>query len=309
MVSPRNNPVANKLKKRLIIDHCSRWIFMLGALFAIALFICIVFTLAIKSTAILSRFSLLELLFTAPWDPERQLFGFFPAIVGTFYVTALSMAFAVPISILSALYLAEYIQGKMQTVLTSLVDVLAAVPSVVFGLFGLIVVAPFVNNYLAPVFGMKTTGYGIMTASLVLSIMVFPIIISLTVESINSLPDELRESALALGDTHWGLTRSVLLRAAGPGIISAVLLGFGRAFGETIAAAMVIGGTNLIPASVFSSGQTLPSLLVNTFGEMMSLPLTQSALIFVALILLIVVTAFNILATVTRKNFERKWRY
>lgn len=300
---------STKLGRRLLVERLtSRWL-LLAALFATGLFVVIVATLVTKSSMVLSQYSLWNLLVEAEWNPGRDSFGFFPAIVGTVYVTGIAMAISVPISVLAALYVAEYTRGRLQTVLTSFVDVLAAIPSVVFGLFGLIVVVPFVDEFLAPAFGADSTGVGIVTAGLVLAIMVFPIIISLSVESLNSLPVELRESALALGDTKWGVTRRVLLRGAGPGVISAVLLGLGRAIGATIAIAMLIGGQTVVPSSPFDAGQTLPSLIVSTFGEMMSIPLTQSALIFAALILLVIVTLFNLLATVLKTRFERRWSY
>jgi phosphate transport system permease protein len=147
------------------------------------------------------------------------------------------------------------------------------------------------------------------TASLTLAIMVFPIIISLSIESLQAVPVELREVSLSLGATKWQTVKKVLFRAAGPGIISAVLLGFGRAFGETMAVAMIIGNKNQIPGSILEAGQTLPSLIVSSFGEMMSIPLQQSALIFVALTLFVIVTVTNTIAKIVNNKLANKWRY
>jgi phosphate transport system permease protein len=137
--------------------------------------------------------------------------------------------------------------------------------------------------------------------------MVFPIIISLSLEALQMLPIELREVSLSMGMTRWETIRHVLFKAAAPGLISATLLGFGRAFGETMAVAMVIGGKNQL-AGLFSAGQTMPSLIVNSFGEMMSIPIEQAALIFVALLLFIIVTIFNILARIIKNRLKEKWR-
>jgi len=262
-----------------------------------------------RSLPILSEYSLVAMLTSANWDPARNEFGFLPAIVGTIYVTALSMAMGVPLALLAAIYIAEYAEGRLKTLVASFVDVLAAIPSVIFGLVALIVVVPFVGQYVAPLFGAGSAGVGIFTVSLVMAIVVTPFMISLTVESLEALPDELRESSLGVGATKLETIRSVLLRAAGPGIFSAILLGFGRVFGATIVPALLIGGQTQLPDSVFATGQTLPTLIVNDFGELMSLPLTQSALIFVGLMLVVVVWLFNFGAMLVRRRLQRRWQY
>lgn len=285
---------------------CKAMQFLAG--FAFILFIAIFLTLLSKSQMVISNYSLKELLFSPNWDPERYSFGFFPALIGTIYVTFIAMAIAIPVSILSAVYISEYTSSNIRSYLSSFIDILAGVPSVVFGICALLVVVPFVSDRLGPALGIETTGMCIFTAGLVLAVMVFPIIISLSVESLKALPIELREATLSLGSTKWETTKNVLLKAAGPGIFSAVLLGFGRAFGETMAVAMVIGGRNLVPSSIFSAGQTLPSLIVSSFGEMMSIPMEQSALVFVALMLFIIVTFFNVLARYVNSKLKERWK-
>lgn len=297
------------LTKRLMLDSAARALFQLLTWFGILIFIAILLVLAGKSVPVLNEHSVSALLFSGAWNPEVGHFGFLPAIVGTLLTTAVAMVLVIPIGILASLYIAEYARAGIRTLLSSAVDILAAIPSVIFGLFGLLLVAPFVDNVLAPLFGAQTTGLGILTASLVIAAMTLPIIISMSVESLMSVPNSLRETVLSLGETKSGVATRILLKAAGPGIFSAVLLGFGRAFETSIAVAMVIGGKNLIPDSLFDAGQTLPSLIVNTFGEMMSLPVTQSALIFAALILFLVVTGFNLVAALVRVKLERRWKY
>lgn len=295
--------------RRVIADSIAKAVIQVITWAAIALFVAILLTLAGKSLPVLGEHSLANLLFSGTWNPEAGAFGFLPAIVGTLLVMLVSMTLAIPVAILASLYIAEYARGRTQAWLSSAVDMLAAIPSVIFGLFGLLLVAPFVDDVLAPLVGAETTGLGIMTAGLVVAAMTLPIIISMSVESLKALPNSLRESTLSLGETRSGVAVNILLRAAGPGIISGVLLGLGRAFEASIAVAMVIGGKNVIPGSLFDAGQTLPSLIVNTFGELMSLPITQSALIFAALVLFLVVTFFNIMATLVRAHFEKHWKY
>ncbi|WP_255170925.1 phosphate ABC transporter permease subunit PstC [Natrononativus amylolyticus] len=298
-----------RLERRLLLERLSSYWLLGAGLFAVALFSLIVLTLVQQSIPIVSEHSLVQMLTSSNWDPAQEEFGFLPAIVGTLYVTALSMALGTPIAILAAIYIAEYAEGRLKIVVSSFIDVLAAIPSVIFGLVGLIVVVPFVGDYLAPAVGAHSIGLGIVTVSLVMAIIVTPFMISLSVESLEALPDELRESSLGVGATKWETTRSVLLRAAGPGIFSAILLGFGRVFGATIVPAMLIGGQTTIPESPFDAAETLPTLIVNDFGELMSIPLTQSALIFVGLMLLVIVWLFNFGAMLIRRRLQRRWQY
>lgn len=294
----RNN-LDKTIKYLMLIIICAVFIF-----FA-ALFIMLIY----RSQLILSRYSVSELLFSSRWDPDRGLYGFLPAVTGTFFVTVFSLLIAVPISILSAVYISEYMPSTVKSCFQAFIDVLAGIPSVVFGLCALLVLVPFTRDVIGPLFGVNTTGMCVFTAALVLAAMVFPVIISITVESLSILPIELKEQFLSLGATKWQLIETVLFRAAGPGIISGIILGLGRAFGETMAVTMVIGNKNILMPSVFSPGQTLPGLIVSSFNEMMSVPEHQSALIFVSLILFIIVLFFNILANVIKNRLKRRWRY
>lgn len=300
---------SRRLDRRLLAERLSSVWFTIAGVFAVALFALIVLTLVQRSLPILSEFSLVQLVTSSSWDPAQNRFGFLPAIVGTVYVAVLSMLMGTPIAILAAVYIAEYAEGWTKVLISSFIDVLAAIPSVIFGLVALVTVVPFVGDYLAPTLGYDSTGLGIFTVSLVMAIVVTPFMISLAVESLEALPDELRESSLGVGATKWETIRKVLLRAAGPGIFSAVLLGFGRVFGATIVPAMLIGGQTQIPESLFATGQTLPTLIVNDFGELMSIPLTQSALIFVGLMLVVVVWLFNFGAMLARRRLRRRWQY
>ncbi|WP_369728251.1 phosphate ABC transporter permease subunit PstC [Natrarchaeobius versutus] len=309
MESTESDRRSGRLARRLYLERLSGYWLRGAGYFAIALFCLIVLTLVHRSVPLLAEYSLVQMLTSANWDPSQNQFGFLPAIVGTIYVAVLSMLMGTPIAILAAIYIAEYAEGRLKVVVSSFIDVLAAIPSVIFGLVALLVVVPFVGNYLAPTVGSSATGLGIFTVSLVMAIVVTPFIISLSVESLEALPNELRESSLGVGATKWETIRSVLLRAAGPGIFSAVLLGFGRVFGATIVPAMLIGGQTQIPDSLFATGQTLPTLIVSDFGELMSIPITQSALIFVGLMLVVVVWIFNFGAMLVQQRLRRRWQY
>ncbi len=308
-MSSENSHTRGQSVGRYRIDQLSAYWLTAAGYFAVGLFALIVLLLLYESLPVLSEFSLVAMLTSANWDPAQNQFGFLPAIVGTVYVAVLAMAMGVPIALLAAIYIAEYATGRLKTVVSSFVDVLAAIPSVIFGLVALVVVVPFVGSYVSPVFGGSSAGVGIFTVSLVMAIVVTPFMISLTVESLEALPDELRESSLGVGATKFETIRHVLLRAAGPGIFSAILLGFGRVFGATIVPALLIGGQTQIPDSIFATGQTLPTLIVSDFGELMSLPLTQSALIFVGLMLVVVVWLFNFGAMLIRRRLKRRWQY
>jgi phosphate transport system permease protein len=216
------------------------------------------------------------------------------------------MVIAVPISLLTAVYLSEYAPKLVRDVTKPVVDLLAGIPSVVFGVWGVLMVVPFVGNVVAPLFGATSSGYCVLSGGIVLAIMVFPTIIHVSLEVFGAVSQDLRDTSLALGATRWETVKHVVLRRGLPGIIAAVVLGVSRAFGETIAVLMVVGNVAKVPASVFDSAYPLPALIANNYGEMMSVPLYDSALMLAALILLLVVLAFSVGARVILVKAERK---
>ncbi len=272
---------------------------------SVSLVFVIAFMLFLKSVPILRSVFIVDLLFDSSWFPLRGEFGFYPFIVGTVMVTATAMALACPVCILSAIYLSEYASPRIRGVVKPLIDLLAGIPSVIFGLWGVSYVVPGVRYRVAPWFGVSTTGYCVLSAGVVLAIMVFPIIISVSEEVLRAVPFETRESSFVLGATRWETVKHVVMRRASTGILSAVLLGFSRAFGETMAVLMVVGNTPQVPGSLFDAGYTLPSLIANNYGEMMSLPLYDSALMFAALILMVLVGGFSLMARVTQRRITR----
>lgn len=280
---------------------------LLATLFISSLFFSILILLLFKSSLVLGSSSLVDILFSPNWNPDTNNFGLAAIIIGTMLVTGIALLIAIPISLLTAIYIAEYAPGKIRRILRPFLDVLAGVPSVVYGLCSFLLLVPLVKNVIAPWFGIQSTGLCIFTAAITLAIMVFPIIISLCVESFSAIPLALKEASLSVGATKWETVKKVVFRAAGPNIVAAILLGFGRAFGETIAVNMVVGGIPRLPSSVFSPGETLASLIASKYGELMSIPLYESALMLVALILFIVVFLFNFLGVLVLRRARKRW--
>jgi phosphate transport system permease protein len=291
---------------RRLKDNISSRLMLAATVFACLLFLFMLIGLYIRASPILSVVPIPELLFSTEWSPTAGNFGFLPFIMGTLWVTGLATIIAVPISLLSSIYLSEYAGNRLRDAVKPLIDLLAGIPSVVYGLWGVLAVVPFIKNTLAPALGVETIGgYGILAGGIVLSIMVFPIIISVTGEVLRSVSQDLREVSLSLGATKWQTIKYVVLRKARPGIFAAIVLGFSRAFGETMAVLMVVGNVAKVPSSIFDPAYPLPALIANTFGEMMSIPLYDSAILLAALMLLIVVLIFNIFARMVLIKIER----
>lgn len=278
---------------------------LLAVAFANSIVLLIALGLFIKSMPILAKKSILDLLLSSTWHPLKGEYGFYPFIIGTLEVTAIAMILAVPVCLLSAIYLSEYAHHRFREFARVIVDIMAAIPSVIYGLWGVIVVVPFVRA-LGKALDTPTTGYSLLAGGIILAIMVSPIIISVSVEVLRTVPVQARETALALGTTKWEAIKHVVLRSGLHGIFSAIVLGFARAFGETIAVLMIVGNVPKVPTSIFDPAYPLPALLANNYGEMMSIPLYNSALLLSALILLLIVSAFNITAHLTLMRIEKR---
>jgi len=293
------------MDRRLKEVIASRLMLLITALSSLLIFFMIL-GLFQRSRPILATQSLSELLLSSSWHPLRGDFGFYPFILGTLWVTVLAMLFSIPSCLLSSIYLTEYASAKIRAVIKPLIDLLAGIPSVVYGLWGILVVVPLIKDQIAPFFGYTTPGYCILTGGIVLAIMVFPVLISVSEEVFRAVPYELREISLALGATRWQTVKHVTVRAALPGIIAAIVLGFSRAFGETMAVMMVVGNVPQIPSSIFQPAYPLPALIANNYGEMMSIPLYDSALLLAALFLLLIVLFFSVGARIVLLRIERR---
>jgi phosphate transport system permease protein len=261
--------------------------------------------LYLRARPILQVIPLAQLLLSTDWHPLRGAFGFFPFIMGTVWVTTVGMILAVPPSLLAAIFLAEYAPPRIRSLIKPLIELLAGIPSVVYGVWGMLTVVPFVQRVIAPTLNRwlhflplfrseNPTGYGVLAGGVVLAVMVFPIIIAVAEDVIRAVPQGLREASLALGATRWQMVKTVALRRAWPGVVAAIVLGFSRAFGETMAVLMVVGNVPQVPRSVFDPAYPLTALIANNYGEMMSVPLYDAALLGAALILLLIVLGFNL---------------
>jgi phosphate transport system permease protein len=258
-----------------------------------------------RSRPILAAKPLSELLFSSSWHPLRGEFGLFTFIMGTLWVTAVAVAIAIPLCLLASIYLAEYAPRRLREWTAPLIDLLAGIPSVVFGVWGVLVVVPLIKNHVAPLAGVSSSGYCVLAAGIVLAVMVFPVIVHVSVEVLKTVPNEVREASLALGATRWQTIRHVVMRKAMPGVIAAVVLGLSRAFGETMAVLMVAGNVAAVPKTVFDPAYPLPALIANKYGEMLSVPMYDSALLLAALALLMVVLLVNVAARAILLRVER----
>jgi phosphate transport system permease protein len=261
-----------------------------------------------KSLPILHAISFDKLFFSEKWRPFRGEFGFLPFIMGTLWVTAVAVLIAVPLCLLTAIYLSEYAPRRVREWINPMIDILAGIPSVVYGVWGMLVIVPFIKDHVAPLFKTFSTGYSVLAGGVVLAVMILPVIIHVTVEVFRTVPVEVRDASLALGATRWQTVKHVVVRKAMPGIIAAVVLGISRAFGETMAVLMVAGNVPRSPHSVLDPAYPLPALIANNYGEMMSIPLYDSALLLAALVLLVVVIAFNVFSRLVLARVERSIR-
>jgi phosphate transport system permease protein len=261
--------------------------------------------LVIKSSGILTDHSIWKLIFSKKWAPLSGDFGLASFLVSSLWVTILAVFIAAPICILSAIHLTQYARKWFLRAMHPVIDILAGLPSVIYGVWGIIIVVPWVKK-MALLFDISVSGYSILAGSIVLAIMIIPFILNILIEVFRTIPEELTEASLSLGATHWQTIKRVLLRKASPGIASAVGLGVSRAFGETIAVLMVVGNVVQIPKGIFQPGYPLPALIANNYGEMMSIPKYDAALMLSALLLFVVVLLFNFASRIAIIQFENR---
>ncbi len=283
-------------------DPALRGLCGLASLVAVALLLLLAYKVFDQSGSSFSKFGL-GFIGHQTWDSgSAQQFGAADFIFGTLVTSLVAILFAAPMSIGIALYLTELAPGKVRRPIATLVELLAAIPSVVLGLWGILVLAPFMNSTLEPalhsvlgwipLFGGSPSGFGLLTASVILTIMAVPIVSAVTREVFETVPPELKEGAYALGATRWEMIKMAVLPYARPGIVGGVILGLGRALGEAIAVTQVIGGTQGIHASLFGPGDTLASRVANEYQGATS-PLQISSLFYLSAILLVIALLVN----------------
>src|SRR5882724_7620437 len=285
-------------------DSAFRSTVVLCGVAVVAIVALIVFELITQSRPSISKFGF-SFLVKQIWDPVNEDFGALPFIYGTIVSSIIALIIAVPLSVGTALFLTELCPRRLRGILSLLVELLAAIPSVIYGLWGLFVLAPFLRAYVQPflakyfgwtgLFSGPKYGWGMLAAGCIIAIMILPIIASITREVITAVPRVQREAALALGATKWEMLRMAVLRNARPGIFGATILGLGRALGETMAVTMVIGNRPEIAKSLFAPGYTLASAVANEFTEAVG-NVYLSALMEMALILFVITLIVNALA-------------
>lgn len=282
-----------KRSLRILGSEFAGGLFMMMTLFSILLVVVIGIGLYLKAAPILQEKGLFEILTTNAWRPGRGEFGLLPFIAGTLSVTLIAIVLALPLSLLTSLFLTEYSKKKLRKIVFTALDILAAIPSVVYGVWGTLFIVPWIADKLSPHFVEYSSGYSVLAGGIVLGIMVLPLLINLFTELFSSVPRELREASVSLGATRWQTCKFVVVKRTASGILAAIVLAFSRAFGETIAVLMVCGNLPIIPKSIFDAVYPLPALIANNYGEMLSIPLYESALMLAALILFAVVLVFN----------------
>ncbi|MBO4282184.1 MAG: phosphate ABC transporter permease subunit PstC [Bacteroidales bacterium] len=294
------------MNRRIWKDKAAHTVMLCMSLFAILLVMLMAAGLYLKSHPVLEAHSLWKLLFSSEWRPMKGEFGFLPFIMGTLWVTLLAILLALPVSLLTALFLTEYAKPFVKRMVFPALDILAALPSVIYGVWGVLVIVPIISKHIAPHFMDFSSGYTVLAAGVVLGVMVIPLLVSLFIEVFSNVPVELREASWALGATKWQTTRKVVLRKTFTGVIAAVVLAVSRAMGETIAVLMVCGCVTGIPQGALDACYPIPALIANNYGEMLSMPYYEAALMFAALILFVVVLLFNLLSRMVLYRIEKK---
>jgi phosphate transport system permease protein len=285
-------------------DKAFEWLTFAMAMGVVVLIVLIAWELWSGSSLAVRKFGF-HFLVSSTWDPVAEEFGALPFIYGTLVSSALALLIAVPLSIATAAFLTELAPLWIRQPLVSLIEMLAAIPSVILGLWGVFVMVPWLRDYPVPVlkrflgwvplFSGPMYGPSMLAGGIIIAIMILPIITSVSREILRSVPDLQREAAYALGATRWEATRIAVLSYAKKGLFGAVILGLGRALGETLAVTMVIGNTPQIAASLFKPGYTLASVLANEFTEATT-DIYLQALFEIGLVLFGITILVNLLA-------------
>lgn len=289
-----------------------RFLCLAGAMAIGALLVLVIWQLISGAHLSIEHFSW-KFLVNNVWNPVKEQYGALPFIFGTFVSSMIALLIAVPLSVGTAIYLTDLAPVRLRQPLTSVIEMLAAVPSVIWGLWGIFVLVPWLRVYVYPVF-QKWLGFlplfqgpiygiGLLTAGIIVAIMILPIVTSVSREVLRSVPSLQREAAYALGATRWEVTRIAVLSYARRGLFGAAVLGLGRALGETMAVTMLIGNAPYIGWSLFHPADTLASVIANQFGDASDYDFSRSSLFELGLVLLGLTILINIMAQVMIRTF------
>ncbi len=298
-----------------LADPIFRWMLTILAGLLLALIVFFFYFLIKKAHPALAHFGVFGFTFGDTWDVSRQTYGAVPMLVGTMITSAIALIIGVPIAVAAALYVTEFCPRRLRPPLTILVDLLAAVPSVVYGLWGFFVLIPHLQgteewfartfSFIPFIGGGSVAGPNYFVAGLILAIMILPIVSAITREVMATVPVDHKEAALALGATRWEMIKIAVLPYSRSGISGAAMLGLGRAIGETIAVTLVIGSAPQIGHHLFSQGNTLAAVIANEFGEAADDKLHSGALIAAGLVLFVLTLIVNAIARGFVRRAER----
>lgn len=316
ITSPNNAPFENRSRSSLekSLDRSFIWLTRCLGMGVAVILIVIAITVGIRSLPALQAFGL-DFLASSLWNPVKDQYGALPMIYGTLVSSAIALALAVPLGVGTAIFLSEdFLPLPIRTTLVFLVELLAAIPSVVYGLWGIYVLIPllkpfelwFYNTFgWIPLFSTPPVGPGMLPAGVILAIMILPIITAISRDSLGSLPPDLRQASLGLGATRWTTIFRVLVPAAFSGIVGGIMLGLGRAMGETMATTLLIGNSNQLSFSLLAPANTIASLLANQFAEASGLQV--AALMYAGLILFALTLIVNICAELIVSKVKAKY--
>lgn len=286
----------NKYKKIIPRSGGEIWIekiLMLSASIFILAILLITLFIFVKGVPLMAKTGVTDFIFNTEWNPLKNEFGIGTMFVGSLAVTFGSLLWAVPLGLLTAIFMAEIAPVKVRNILGSFIELLAGIPSVVYGFFGLIVIVPFIRDN----FG--GSGMSVLAGAVILGIMILPTIINISRDAILAVPKEYKENSLALGATHYQSIRRIIVPAARSGIITAVVLGMGRAIGETMAVVMVTGNATVIPENILSPVRTMTSNIVLEMGY--AAGDHQAALFATGTVLFVFIVVLNLVVTISAK--------
>lgn len=283
---------------------------MLGiAIFILATLAVIGISLFVKSLPVIREKNIISLLTSGVWKPFKGEYGFLPFILSTIYVSVIAIILSFPFSLLTSIYLTTYASKAVKRIFEPVIDLLSGIPPVIYGVWGTLSIVPFISSRIAPHFVEFSTGYTVLAGGIVLAVMITPLLISVMVEIFRSIPQEMIDASLSMGATKWQTVRKVLLRRSFSGIVAANVLALSRAFGETMAVLMVCGNIPFIPHSFFDACYPLPALIANNYGEMLSMPGYESALMLAAFLLFLIVILFNGVSRLVLNQIEKKYQF
>jgi phosphate transport system permease protein len=313
----RGHPISGRPRSARLPDQLLKWGLTVLAAGVLALIVFFFFSLYDEAHLAFSKFGYIGFTFNNDWDVSKSIYGALPLVVGTLITAGVALVIGVSVAVAAALYVTELCPQRLRAPLTILIDLLAAVPSIVYGLWGIFVLIPklrpaeqwFSDTFsFLPFVGGPVAGPNYFIGGLILAIMILPIVSAISREVIATVPRDHKEAALALGATRWEMIRMAVLPYSRAGIMGAAMLGLGRAIGETIAVTLVVGNAPEIGKHIFDQGYTLAAVIANEFGEAAATPIHRSALIAAGLVLFVLTLLVNGVARWYVNRAERTGR-